>query len=73
MFTDEDLSPSAVTDRPVQDNGNPENIGLSDSHFSNSNLNVSSQPSTSGLNTSRLSSESILHHVSAAEIKIRNP
>jgi hypothetical protein len=52
IFTDEDSSHSAVTDRLLQDNKNLDNFGLSDSHSSNSNLNISSQPSKSGLNTS---------------------
>jgi hypothetical protein len=43
MFTDEDFSPSAVTDRPFEDNKHLEKFLLSDSHTSNSNLDVNSQ------------------------------
>jgi hypothetical protein len=50
MFIDEDFSPSAVTDSPLQNNKHLENCGFPDPHTSNSNLDVSSQPSTSGLN-----------------------
>jgi hypothetical protein len=46
MFTDEGFSPSAVTDFPLDDNKNLENSGLSDSHTSTSNLDVSSQLSS---------------------------
>jgi hypothetical protein len=49
MFTDEDFSSSAVTDGPLQINKHLENCGLSDYHTPNSNLDVNSQPSTSGL------------------------
>jgi hypothetical protein len=69
IFTDEDFLPSAVTDRPLQDNKNPENVGLSDSHTPNSNLDVSSQPSTPGLTTGHSSSESNLYHASPVEIR----
>jgi hypothetical protein len=46
MFIDEDFSPSAATDSPLQNNKHLENCGLSDTHTSNWNLDVSSQPST---------------------------
>jgi hypothetical protein len=45
------------------------NFGLSHSHTSNSTLDVSTRPSTSGLNTGHSSSESNLHRVSLVEIK----
>jgi hypothetical protein len=63
MFTAENFSPSAVTGRSQQDNKSLEIFGFSDSHTSNSNLDVSSQPSTSSLNTGRSSSESSVPHV----------
>jgi hypothetical protein len=44
VFTDEDFSPSAVTDSPLRDIKHLEIFGLSDSHTSYSNLDVSSQP-----------------------------
>jgi hypothetical protein len=50
VFTDEDASPSAGTDRL-------EHSGLADSCASDSNFIASSQPSTSGLNTGHSSSE----------------
>jgi hypothetical protein len=57
MFTDDDFSPSAVTDRPVQDNKSLENFRLADSRSSNSNLEVGSKSLTSGLNKGHSSSE----------------
>jgi hypothetical protein len=50
IFNDEDLSPSAVTYRSLQDHKSLESFGFSDPHTSNSNLDVNSQPSTSSLN-----------------------
>jgi hypothetical protein len=58
----------SVTHSLLQGNKNLEHFGLSDSEVSNSNLNISSQPSTSNLNTGRSSTESSLYHVSLAEI-----
>jgi hypothetical protein len=63
MINDEDFSPCGVTDRSLQDSKNLKYFVLSDSHDSNSNLDVSSQPSTSGLSKGRSSSESNLHHI----------
>jgi hypothetical protein len=68
MFTDGTSSPSAAADRSLKDNKNLESFGLSNSHTSNSNLDVGRQLSTLGLDTSRSSSESNLHHVNPAEI-----
>jgi hypothetical protein len=63
MFTGEEFSPSAVTDRPLQDNKNLDNFGLPESHSSNS------KPSTSGLKEDHASSESNLRHISPVEIR----
>jgi hypothetical protein len=51
-----------------QDNKNLDNFGLSDSQASNSNLKVSSRPSTSDLNTVRSFTEKSLYHASLFEI-----
>jgi hypothetical protein len=59
MFTDEDFSPYAVTDLPLQDNKSLENFGISDYHTSNWNLDVSSQSSISRLNTNHSPSEAM--------------
>jgi hypothetical protein len=53
MFTDENFSSSVASGPSVQDNENLYNSGFPVSHTSNTNLDISSQPSTSGLNTSR--------------------
>jgi hypothetical protein len=68
VVTDEDISPSAVIDCPLQDHKNVDNFGLSDSHTSKLNLHVSSQPSTTGLNTGHSPLESSLHDVNPFEI-----
>jgi hypothetical protein len=62
MFTDEFFLPSAVIDLSLQDNKIFEICGLSDSHTSHLNLDVSIHPSRPGLNTDRLPSESHLCH-----------
>jgi hypothetical protein len=59
MFTWEDFSSTAVTDFRIQNNKS-QNFWLKNFHNSNSNLVVSSQPSTSGSNTSRTLSEELL-------------
>jgi hypothetical protein len=73
IFTEEDFLPCAVTDRSVQGkkkNKKPlGNLEFSDSHASKLHLDISSQPSTSALNTGRSSSESSLHYASPAEIR----
>jgi hypothetical protein len=70
IFTEEDLSHSAVNDRPLQGSKNLETSGLPDSHTLNSNLDVSSQPSTSDLESGHQSSVRNLQHASAVEIRI---
>jgi hypothetical protein len=62
MFIKEFFLSSAVTDHSLQDNNIFEISGLSDSHISHSNLDVRIQPSTPGLNTDRLLSDSHLRH-----------
>jgi hypothetical protein len=47
IFTDENFLSSVVTDRPLQDTQNL--ARTSECHISNSYLDVSNQPSTSGL------------------------
>jgi hypothetical protein len=49
VFTDGYFWLSAVNDGPLQDNKLPENFGPSNSHNSNSNLDVSSQRAKSDL------------------------
>jgi hypothetical protein len=63
VFTD-DLSLSAMTDHKLQNNKHLDNFGFSVSQSINLNLDVSSKPSTSSLNTGHSSSESNLHIVS---------
>jgi hypothetical protein len=70
VFTDEDFSLSSVTERSLQSNETLEKFGLSDSHISNSNLDVSSQLSTTGLNTGHSSSQSNCYHGSPVGIKL---
>jgi hypothetical protein len=69
IFTDEDFSPSCMTDHSLQNNKNLENLGLRCSHTSDWNLDVSSQSSTSDLNRGHSSSESNLQHVSPVEMQ----
>jgi hypothetical protein len=69
VFTDDDFSPAAVTDRTVQDNRSLEYFRLLYSHTSNSNSDISSKLPTSGLNKGQSSSVRNLHHVSPAEIR----
>jgi hypothetical protein len=67
IFTDENFLPSAVTDRPLQDTENL--TRTSECHISNSYLDISYQPSTSGLKTGPSTSQGNLHHVSSVEIR----
>jgi hypothetical protein len=68
MFSDEDFSPSTVTDSLLQGNKNLEMFGLLGSHTSNANSDACSQHTISGLNTGHSASESKLHHVIPVEI-----
>jgi hypothetical protein len=67
MFTDEDFSPSAVTDRPFQDIQTL--TRTSECHISNLYLDINNHPSTPGLKTGPCISQRNLHHISPVEIR----
>jgi hypothetical protein len=67
IFTAEDFLPSAATYRPLQVTHNL--TRTTECHISNSYLDISNQPSTSGLKTGSYTSQSNLHHVSPVEIR----
>jgi hypothetical protein len=71
IFTDEDLLPSTVTDRPLQPYHQPlQNLTrTSEYHISNWYSDISYQISTSGLETRPSASQGNRHHVSPVEIR----